>query len=52
MGDPWGDLNAPEDTSEQQLPLFYVTPDKKNDRVRITYAQNHFNSTFGSSYLN
>ena len=28
MGDPWGDLNAPEDTSEQQIPLFYVTPAK------------------------
>ena len=28
MEDPWGDLNAPEDTSEQQLPLFYVTPAK------------------------
>ena len=30
MGDPWGDLNAPEATSEQKLPLFYVKPDKKN----------------------
>ena len=29
MGDPWGDLNAPEDTSKQKLPLFSVTPDKK-----------------------
>ena len=28
MGDPWGDLNAPEATSEQQIPLFYVRPDK------------------------
>ena len=28
MGDPWGDLNAPEDTSEQQVPLFSVTPAK------------------------
>ena len=51
MGDPWGDLNAPEDTSEQKLPLLYVTPDKKNKNFRITYAQNHFKSTFGSAYL-
>ena len=29
MGDPWGDLNAPEATSEQQLPLFSVKDDKK-----------------------
>ena len=28
MGDPWGDLNTPEATSEQQLPLFSVKPDK------------------------
>ena len=28
MGDPWGDLNTPEDTFEQQLPLLYVKPDK------------------------
>ena len=25
---------------------------KNNKHVIITYAQNHFNSTFGSSYLN
>ena len=24
MGDPWGDLHAPEATFEQQLPLFSV----------------------------
>ena len=29
MGDPWGDLNAPEATSEQQIPLFFVKPAKK-----------------------
>ena len=45
MGDPWGD------TSEQQLPLFSVTPDKNSKHVRIKYAQNHFKSTFGSAYL-
>ena len=26
--DPWGDLNAPEATSGQKLPLFSVRPDK------------------------
>ena len=29
MGDPWGDLNAPEATFEQQIPLFSVKFDKK-----------------------
>ena len=24
MGDPWGDLNAPEATSEHHIPLFSV----------------------------
>ena len=52
MGDPLGDLNAPEDTSEQKLPLFSVTPAKKSDHFTITYAENHFKSTFGSAYLN
>ena len=30
MGDPWEDLIAPEDTSEQQLPLFSIIHDKIN----------------------
>ena len=30
MGDPWEDLNAPEDTSEQHIHLFSVTLDKKH----------------------
>ena len=29
MGDPWGDLNAPEDTFEQHIPLFSIKPAKK-----------------------
>ena len=29
MGDPWGDLNAPEATLEQKLHLLYVKTDKK-----------------------
>ena len=28
-GDPWGDLNAPEATFEQNIISFYATPDKK-----------------------
>ena len=51
-GDPWGDLNAPEATFEQQLHFFSVKPDKTSKHVRIKYAQNHFKSTFGSAYLN
>ena len=27
-GDPWGDLNTPKATFEQQLHFFYVTPAK------------------------
>ena len=29
MGDPWGDLNAPKATFEQQRPFFSVKPAKK-----------------------
>ena len=29
MGDPWGDLNAPEATSKHKIPLFSVKHDKK-----------------------
>ena len=28
MGDPWGDLNAPEATFKQQIPFFSVKHDK------------------------
>ena len=28
MGDPWGDLNAPEATFEQQIPFSSVKPAK------------------------
>ena len=34
MGDPWGDLNAPEATSEQQLPLFSVKLDKNQQEYQ------------------
>ena len=52
MGDPWGDLNAPEDTSEQKLQLFSITNDKKQQECYNNIFPNHFKSTFGSAYLN
>ena len=52
MGDPWGDLNAPEATSEQQLPFFLSNLLKTSKHIRMKYAQKHFKSTFGSAYLN
>ena len=52
MGDPRGDLNAPEATSEQKLPLFLSKLLKTSKNIRMKYAQNHFKSTFGSAYLN
>ena len=51
MGDPWGDLNAPEATSEQQLPLFISKLIKTKNHIRMKYSQNHFNITFGSAYF-
>ena len=30
MGDPWGDLNAPEANFEQKLPFLSVKTDKNN----------------------
>ena len=52
MGDPWGDLNAPEPTSEQQLPFFLSNLLKTSKHIIKKYAQKHFKSTFGSAYLN
>ena len=34
MGDPWGDLYAPEASSEQQIPLFYVKPAKNQQEYQ------------------
>ena len=50
-GDPWGDLNAPEDTSDRRFLYFLLDLIKYSEHVRIKNAQNHFKSTFGSSYL-
>ena len=50
-GDPWGDLNAPETTSDSRFLLFMSDLIKESNQVRITYAQNHFKSTFGSAYF-
>ena len=52
MGDPWGDLNTPEATFEQQLPFFLSNLLKTSKHNRMKYAQKHFKSTFGSAYLN
>ena len=49
MGDPWGDLNAPEDSNFLYFLLHLL---KTSEHVRIAYAQKHFKSTFGSAYLN
>ena len=50
-GDPWGDLNAPETTSESSFILFLSDLLKDEEQVRIKYSQNHFKSTFGSAYF-
>ena len=52
MGDSWGDLNAPEATFKQHILLFFVTPTKTRNLVRIKYSQKHFKSTFRSAYHN
>ena len=50
-GDPWGDLNAPETTSDISFLFFLLDMLKDSNKVRITNSQKHFNSTFGSSYF-
>ena len=51
MGDPWGELNAPEATSEQKLPLFLSNLLKKSKHIRLKYSQKHSESTFGSAHF-
>ena len=50
-GDPWGDLNAPETTSDSSFLLFLSYLLKDSKKFRKKYAQNHFKSTFGSAYF-
>ena len=50
-GDPWGDLNAPETTSDRSFLFLMLDLLKEIKQVRIKYAQNHFKSTFGSAYF-
>ena len=50
-GDPWGDLNAPETTSDSRFHFFLSELIKDSEHVRITNSQNHFKSTFGSAYF-
>ena len=48
---PWGDLNAPEATSDSSFLSLLSDLLKYSDHIRITNSQNHFKSTFGSAYL-
>ena len=46
-----GDLSAPEATSDRSFLYFLSYLLKDSEHVRITNAQKHFKSTFGSAYL-
>ena len=50
-GDPWGDLEGPNVSFEQQILLFSLIPDKKSNIIRLKYAQKHSKSTFGLAYF-
>ena len=50
-GDPWGDLEGPKVTFEQQILLFSVLPAKNSNIIRLKYAQKHSESIFGSAYF-
>ena len=50
-GDPWGDLNTPEATSDSRFLSFLSDLIKYRENIIITNTQNHFKSTFGSAYL-
>ena len=50
-GDPWGDSDGPKATFEHQLLLFLLFLLKNSEIIRMKYAQNHFESIFGSSYF-
>ena len=50
-GDPWGDLDGPKATFEQQLLLFMLCLLKNNELIRMKYAQKHFECAFGSAYF-
>ena len=49
-GDPWGDLNAPETTSDSSFLFFLSDLINESEWIRITNAPNHFKSAFGSAY--
>ena len=50
-GDPWGDLNAPETTSDNSFLFFLSDLLKDSEKVRVKSSQTHFKSTFGSAYF-
>ena len=44
-------MNAPKTTSDRIFIFFLSYLLKESEKVRITYSQNNFKSTFGSAYL-
>ena len=50
-GDTWGDLSAPEATSDRRFIYFLSYLIKYSENFRIKNSQNHFNITFGSAYF-
>ena len=50
-GDPWGDSDDPKATFKQNIILFLLCLIKNSDIIRMKYAQNHFEITFGSPYF-
>ena len=44
-------MNAPKATLDSRFLFFLSDLIKENEQVRITYAQKHFKSTFGSAYF-
>ena len=50
-GDPLGDLSTLEATSDRSFLSLLLDLLKESEHIRITNAQKHFKSTFGSAYL-
>ena len=44
-------MNAPETTSDSRFLFFMSDLLKDSKKFRMKYAQNHFESTFGSAYF-
>ena len=50
-GDPWGIWTLLKELPKRSFLYFLLHLIKTSEHVIITYAQNHFNSTFGSDYF-